>query len=104
MLLGCVDTAVPGVERTPSPSRISRVQNMETSPGSGPCKDGGPVSRSQVGPNSLAGQDAQEANAGGRKAAGKRGTWLLPPLAASYNWPDTRPAVLGRESVLTCGR
>jgi len=44
-----------------------------------------------VGLNSLAGQDAQEANAGGRKAAGKRDKVLAPPLAVSYNWPDTRP-------------
>jgi hypothetical protein len=46
MLPGRVGTAVPGVERTPGPSRISRVRNMETSPGSGLCKNGGPVSRS----------------------------------------------------------
>ncbi len=46
MLLDRVDTAVPGVERTPSPSRISRVWNMETSLGSGRCKNGGPVGRS----------------------------------------------------------
>ncbi len=30
MLLDRVDTAVPGVERTASPSRISGVWNMET--------------------------------------------------------------------------
>jgi len=30
MLLGRVGTAVPGVERTPGPSRVSRVRNMET--------------------------------------------------------------------------
>ncbi len=46
MLLDRVDTAVPGVERTPSPSRISCVRNMETSPGSGSCKNGGLVGRS----------------------------------------------------------
>jgi hypothetical protein len=46
MLLGRVDTAVPGVERTPSPSRISCVWNMETSPGSGLCRNGGLVGRS----------------------------------------------------------
>jgi hypothetical protein len=30
MLLDRVGTAVPGVERTPGPSRVSRVRNMET--------------------------------------------------------------------------
>ena len=46
MLLDRVGTAVPGVERTPGPSRVSCVRNMETSPGSGPCKNGGLVGRS----------------------------------------------------------
>jgi len=46
MLLDREDTAVPGVERTPGPSRISGVWNMETSPGSGPCKNGGLAGRS----------------------------------------------------------
>jgi hypothetical protein len=69
--LGRVDTVVPGVQRPPNPSRISCVWNTETPTGSG-APPGGPVSRLQGGPNSLAGQDAQEAKAGGRKAAGKR--------------------------------
>jgi hypothetical protein len=46
MLLDRADTAVPGVERTASPSRISGVWNMETSPGSGSCRNGGLVGRS----------------------------------------------------------
>ena len=44
MLFGRVDTAVPGVERTASPSRISRVRNMETWSGSS-----GPVAGRLVG-------------------------------------------------------
>ena len=66
-----VDTVVSGVQRTPGPSRFSCVWNTETPSGSG-ALSGGPVSRPQGGPSSLAGQDAQEAKAGGRKAAGKR--------------------------------
>jgi hypothetical protein len=32
---------------------------------------------------------AQEANAGGRKAAGNRGRVSAPPPASPHNWPDT---------------
>lgn len=31
----------------------------------------------------------QQANAGGRKAAGKRDSTIAPPAVVSYNWPDT---------------
>jgi hypothetical protein len=45
---------------------VSCVRNMETSSGSA-LPSGGAVGRSQEGQNPRAGQDAQEANAGGRK-------------------------------------
>ena len=52
-----------------------------------------------MGLDSLAGQDAQEANAGSRKAAGKRDKVAGPlPLAVSYNWPDTRPLCRGAKA------
>lgn len=31
----------------------------------------------------------QQANAGSRKAAGKRDSLITPPVIVSYNWPDT---------------
>jgi hypothetical protein len=34
----------------------------------------------------------QEANAGSRKATGNRDVWPAPPLAVSYNRPDTGSA------------
>jgi len=91
-----VDTVVSGVQRTPGPSRFSCVWNTETPSGSG-ALSGGPVSRPQGGPSSLAGQDAQEAKAGGRKAAGKRDDEGQPPLDVSYNWPDTGPGARTRK-------
>jgi hypothetical protein len=55
---------------------------METPLGSGGPL-GASVSRSQEGPNSLAGQDAQEANAGGRKATGTQDDVAALPAAVS---------------------
>jgi len=70
---------------------------METSSGSAP-----PVAAWQAdrkgGWIPGAGQDAQEANAGGRKAAGKH-SWYARLLrwAAVYNWPDTGPGARARK-------
>ena len=61
----------PRVQRAPGPGRVSRVRNMETPLGS-PPSSGGAAGRSQEGRDPRAGQDAQEANAGGRKAAGNQ--------------------------------
>lgn len=41
MLLGRVDTAVPGVERTANPSRVSRVWNTETLSGASRAETAG---------------------------------------------------------------
>ena len=101
MLPGRVGTAVPGVERTPGPSRISRVWNMETSPGSGPCKKrraGKPIVSGAEFPGGTGCPGSECRWPKGSRKARQRG-WLL-PLAVSYNWPDTR-LVRGRESVLT---
>src|SRR6185312_15696671 len=89
---GRVDTAVPGVQGAPNPSRVSCVRNTETPSGSAmPSGVGG---KPEV-------TEAQEANAGGRKATGKRTRWVSPPLAISYNWPDTGSVGPGRESAPT---
>src|SRR4249920_574988 len=45
-------------------------------------------------------QDAQEANAGGRKATGNRDNIWSSPGPVPHNWPDTGP-MPGPERVLT---
>jgi len=46
MCVGRENTAVPGVERAPKPSRVSRVRNMETPSWSGaPKRAGKPIVR-----------------------------------------------------------
>ncbi len=62
---GRVDTAVPGVQKAPGPSRVSYVRYPETPSGSGPASGwpGKPTVRKAQFPG--AERDAQEANAGG---------------------------------------
>jgi hypothetical protein len=42
-------------------------------------------------------QDAQKANAGGRKAAGNRDDIWLPLSRVPHNWPDTGPGARTRK-------
>src|SRR6266508_2870586 len=99
--LGRGDTAVPGVQRTPYPSRVSHVRNMGTSSRSTPSVVGGrPTARGAELP--WREQDAQEANAGGRKATGG-GNSLTSSSAGSCRRTGRIPGARwpGRESVLT---
>jgi hypothetical protein len=74
--------------RDAHPGRISDVWNVETPLGSG-LPSGGLVSRPRGRPNSPAGKDDPEANAGGRKAAGSRDEGADLQRHVSHNWPDT---------------
>jgi hypothetical protein len=91
MLLGRVNTAAPGIQRTPYPSRVSRVRYAETPSGSGStvgCTGKPTVRRAQsLGGNRMPKKRMPVAE----KATGKRGSRPAPPPVVSYNWPDTGP-------------
>src|SRR6266487_4835833 len=68
------------------PGWVLRMRNVETPPWSGPGGSGGSTVRKTelLGGNRM----AQEANAGGRKAAGNRAGQTAPPAVGSDDWPD----------------
>jgi hypothetical protein len=100
MLFGRVDTAVPGVERTASPSRISRVRNMETWSGSsGPVARavGRPIVRGAEVPGQQGCLRSECRWPKGDGKTRKRGR----PLRRPFRITGRIPADAGRESVLT---
>src|SRR3954454_10643615 len=97
-------TPPPRSKEGTHPGRFSHVRNAETPTESG--RFGGPVGQPQgMAESSWREQDAQEANAGGRKPTGNhdaRGCsskWSL-----LGNWPDTRPRCRGLERGADVGR
>ena len=104
MLLGRVGTAVPGVERTPGPSRVSRVRNMETLPRVRPVQEqraGRPIVRGGGIPWRDRMPKKRMPVAERQQESEARG-WLLRWLSRiTGRIPGFVP---GRESVLTCGR
>src|SRR5262249_21608940 len=88
-------TAVPGVERAPTPVVSCRCGTWKPRPGPDACVPGKPtVRKAQVpGGNRM----TRQADAGGRKAAGNRGTMAGPPLAVPDNWPEIGPGDRARK-------
>ena len=82
------------------PGRISRVRNMETPSGSGARCAGKPTVRRGRIP--WREQDAREAKAGGRKAAGNRDDMTGSSRRRfPDNWPDTGPGARAAKAALT---
>lgn len=88
----------PGFRGAPNPV-ASHIRGT-WKPRRGPDHQGGPVGRSQEGWNSSAGQDAQEADAGGRKATGRVTEKPLLQAVVTGNRPDAGLAA-GPERALT---
>ena len=93
-----MSTAGLGVKRAPNPAVSRHVRNVETPSGPGCWLLGRPTVRESGTPRRE--QDAQQANAGGRKATGNHGVLAGTSAGCRDNWPDTRP-VAGPERALT---
>ena len=99
---GRVDTVVPGVERAPNPSCVSRVRNMETPSGSDiatglrPADAGKPTVRgAQIpGGNRMPKKRMPVAE----RPQETRALWSLLQAAVLDNLPDTKPCALAAKA------
>jgi hypothetical protein len=86
------NTVAPGVKRTSGPAASHACGTWK--PRQGPVVPPGHCRQADRKESRIPRreQDAQEAKAGGRKAAGKRERGTGPPAGCfPYNWPDTGP-------------